>query len=155
MALMRTVEAPTGVPAGVYVATVKDLTEDDGQFGPQIKFVFEIEETLACDSGDPEDWVGQEKWGWCSDSLTPNTKLFKWARQILGGDFEIGDDLVLDDMIGRKVRITIGENKNGNLAITDVAAYRPAKSKQAERRPKRRQPEPEYDDFEDDEDEDF
>lgn len=151
MALTRTVEKSIGVPAGVYVARVKSLEEDDGQYGAQIKFTFEIREVLACDDDDPERWIGEEKWGWCSDILTPNSKLFKWSRQILGGDFDIGDELNLDDMLGKTVRITVGENKNGNLAITDLAAHRPKKAAKA-RKPA---PEPEYDEFEDDEDEDF
>lgn len=159
MALTRRVEESTGVPAGVYVARVAKLEEDDGQFGAQIKFFFEIQDVVTSNDDTAEDWVGEQKWGWSSDKLTPNTKLYRWFWTLTGYEPDIDEDLDLGDMIGKQAVITIAPNKNGNLAITDLAAYSPRKKK------RKAKPEPEPDDEfegeivdddeEDDEEEDF
>lgn len=153
MALTRRVAESTGVPAGVYVAELVKLEEDDGQYGAQIKFYFEMKTVISSNDPEASEWLGEEKWGWCSDRLTPNTKLFHWYKQLMGVEPDIDDDLDLTEMLGKQAVVTIRENKNGNMAITDLAAYSPQKKK----RKAKAEPEPD-DEFEgeivDDDDED-
>ncbi len=62
------------LPEGVYEAIIAKIEAADGQFGPQLKFTFELTE--------PE---GKTLTGWCSQSFNVKSKLYAWTRAALGG----------------------------------------------------------------------
>lgn len=169
MARTRTVEPAAGVPAGLYVARVKEIEDGiESQFDNklQVKFVFEIEQVIDADDDDPDAFVGEEQWAWANDVVSPNSKLYLWACRLLGRKLDMDDTFDLDDLIDCTCKLTISENKNGRLTVTDLQPHREsrngrrssAKRGSSKRRRRQPEPEPEYDDddaFEDEEDEDF
>lgn len=76
---------------GTYPATVKEITEAEGQFGPQLKWVFDLGE-------------GRVLSGWTSQALSDKSKLGQWSRAILG---EIPEDLDTEALVGRACRLSV------------------------------------------------
>ncbi len=76
---------------GTYTATVSAIDADEGQFGPQLKWLFKLED-------------GSTQTAWTSQSYSNKSKLFAWTRAILG---ETPDPLDTDDLIGRPCRLSI------------------------------------------------
>lgn len=85
---------------GVYPAVVDSVDEDDGKFGPQLKFVFKITEGKYAD---------QTVWGWCGQSLTPKSKLTTWLPALLPG-ISVGKGFELDpaDLEGKTCKLVLG-----------------------------------------------
>jgi len=85
---------------GVYAAIVDSVDEDDGKFGPQLKFIFKITEGR---------YDGQTVWGWCGQSLTPKSKLTSWLPALLP-EAKIGKGFELDpnDLVGQECKIVLG-----------------------------------------------
>jgi hypothetical protein len=93
---------------GVYPATVDSIDEDEGQYGPQLKFIFRIT------SG---KYVDKKVFAWASPTLTPKSKLTTWMsaiapKAVLGPGFELDPD----DLVGRDVQIVLGL-KAGNDGV--------------------------------------
>ena len=76
---------------GTYTATVASIYPAEGKFGPQLEWKFAL---------DPE---GAMK-AWTSQAYSPKSKLFAWARAILG---EAPETLDTDDLIGKPVRLSV------------------------------------------------
>ena len=84
-----------------YEGTITDIEETDGQYGAGYKFVIGIDgETF--DDGKPRD-----TWAFCSQTLSPRSKLFKWAKGILGEAAmpAPGQPFDLGQMIGARVKV--------------------------------------------------
>ena len=63
------------VDAGMYPARVADVVwDEDGQFGPQVKAIFELTE---------EEVAGKTLVGWASAKLSPKSKLYGWVSALL------------------------------------------------------------------------
>lgn len=76
---------------GTYTATVASIEQTDGQYGPQLQWDFRLED-------------GSSQRAWCSQSLTPKSKLFAWAKALLG---EVPDSIDTDDLLGLPCRLSI------------------------------------------------
>lgn len=96
-------------PAGVYAATCKAIEESGGQFGPSYKWVWELVEVLSTEDDDTaEEFIGEEIWGWSSQSASTQGKFVKWAAAHLGQQMLSSGQVVdTDDFIGATVRLTI------------------------------------------------
>lgn len=110
-------ESAPPVDPGTYDAIVEDITVEDGQFGPQYKFVFELVGQTK-DDGSPI-----KQWGWASQTLTPLSKLFKWVSAIDGKMPPMGVAFDIDSMIGKSCQVFVN-NVDGptgpKLKIVDV-----------------------------------
>ena len=99
------------VPTGRYSAKIVDIEETEGQFGPQLKFTFEL----------PPDEDGENRtiFGWCSKKFSSKSKLYGWTRAALGGN-SIDRSYMFnsDDLIGRKVTLSVTEEQ-GELGIVN------------------------------------
>lgn len=86
------------LPMGEYTATIKAVGEDEGQFGRQLVFEFEI---------DGGDHAGHSLKGWTSTTFGRKSKLYSWVRAAFGQ--EIPDDYTLDTdhLVGRRVRLGV------------------------------------------------
>lgn len=63
------------VDAGTYTARVADVVvEENGQFGPQVKAIFELLD---------EEVAGKTLVGWASAKLSPKSKLYGWVSALL------------------------------------------------------------------------
>jgi len=94
-------KAPLDLEAGVYKASLAELTTEDGQYGPQAKFVFALDGITA------EDGSPGRLWAWSSFKLTPATKLHRWVLA-LGGKRPIpGQQYNLSALIGAHCRVLV------------------------------------------------
>lgn len=132
-------------PAGVYAAVCEAIEESDGQFGPSYKWVWKLAEVLSTEDDDEAaDFIGDDIWGWSSQSASTKGKFVKWAAAHLGQQaLSPGQVIDTDDLIGATVRLTIEQvTKDDGSTGHKVASVGVHKAK------RRRDPEPEYDDDE-------
>lgn len=78
---------------GTYPARVKSVEQEDGKFGEQAKFVFEL-----------DDSDEQTLTAWASATYSVKTKLGRWVSVLLGG---MPDEFDTDLLIDRPCRITV------------------------------------------------
>lgn len=94
--------------AGVYDVKVESIDDDDGEYGPQFKFIFGVTAGRS---------AGQQIYGWASQKLGPKTKLMAWTKALMP-EQEIGPRFELDTdwLVGREARMVVGVGvgNNGN-----------------------------------------
>lgn len=104
---------------GVYSAVVSEITEVEGQFGPQLQFQFVILD------GDGAKTDGQIR-GWCSAKWGTKTKLLDWSRALLKSKCPAEKSPIDTDLLlGRKCDLLV-ESKlraNGEQGSTLAALY--------------------------------
>ena len=96
---IRKTEFPT-IPAGTYSATVVGIEPVAGEYGDQLKWRFAVD-----DAG-----TARELWAWCSQKLSPKSKLWGWTDAILFGGLGLPAgyaEFDTADMIGRQCRIVV------------------------------------------------
>ena len=90
-------ESDEPLPNGLYAAHVVEVTEDVGQFGPQLKVLFEV------DGGEHD---GRQLVGWCSAKLSSRSKLAAWVKAILRLEaLPAGYELDTESLAGKPVTI--------------------------------------------------
>jgi len=129
-------ELQTYIPLdeGNYPAEIARIELETGQFGQQLKFSFDL-------LGEHE---GRTLLGWASAKFSSKSKLYAWTRAALGGQpMEPGYLLNTDDLIGRKVNLTVErESREDGSEYNKVSRIRPYQNGQAPVQPPVRQPEP-------------
>lgn len=110
------------LPAGEYQATIADILEETGQYGPQLKFIFDITE--------PEEYNDRSLYGWCSQKFSTQSKLYAWTKAAHGGAALASDfDFDSDAMIGKSVTLALvvkeGDKGQYNKIYAVKAARRP------------------------------
>lgn len=102
------------IEMGAYDARVKSVEDVEGQFGPQVKFVFELV---------GGDYDGQTLWGWCSATYSTQSKLYDWTKAILfGGNAPpLGHILNTNDFVGRPVRIGVSVVKKDDKEFNKIS----------------------------------
>lgn len=91
-------EQYTVFPTGDYKARITEIDEDEGLYGPQVKFEFTI-------SGGEFD--GESLLGWCSAKFSAKSKLYQWTRAAFGADIPEDYPFNSDDLLNRKVALTV------------------------------------------------
>lgn len=78
---------------------IEDLP--DGQYGPGLKWIINLDGDVY-DDGKPRD-----TWAFCSQTLSPRSKLYKWAKGILGETAmpQAGQTLDLGQLVGKRVKV--------------------------------------------------
>lgn len=76
-----------------YAGTLLKIEPDEGQFGPQLKW------TLDLDEDDDE----REQFAWCSQKLSPKSKLFKWIKGLTGRKPTVGEVIDVDQFASMRV----------------------------------------------------
>ena len=115
------------LPVGEYTAKISAIEADDGKFGAQVKFEFEIQ---------GGDYAGQTLLAWASAKFSPRSKLFAWTRAALSSDISPDYDFNSDDLLGRPVMVTVVIRPNEDGAeFNRVESVRPYRPKQNSRRP--------------------
>jgi len=84
------------VEAGLYPAIVREVEPVEGQFGPQWRFTFTLDEH-------PDE----EPWAWATAKLGTKTKLFRWAGILLGRTLGLGEQLARSDLVGKRCQVLI------------------------------------------------
>jgi hypothetical protein len=111
---------------GVYPARVKSIDEDDGQFGPQFKWIFKITAGRA---------KGSELFGWSSQVLSPKSKLRNWAEALLPDeDFDAkGFVLDTDDLVDCDCQIVLSVTTgNDGVERNKIESLLPVEEEEAE-----------------------
>ncbi len=126
---------------GVYLAKLADLQEEEGQFGPFVKWSFELNE---------EGYEGQTIRGQSSmpETFTAGTKMWQWAQGLLGRAIRPGETIDLMDLIGNECLLTIGHKETDRGTFATVDAVNPVRRKKPTRQP---EPESVVEDEDDDE----
>jgi hypothetical protein len=111
------------LPIGEYTAKITDIDADDGKFGPQVRFEFEIQ---------GGDYSGQTLLAWASATFSPRSKLYAWTRAALGSDILPDYDFNSDDLLGRMVMVTVVIRPNDDGAefnrVENIRPYRPKRN---------------------------
>lgn len=78
---------------------IEDLP--DGQYGPGLKWIINLDGDVY-DDGKPRD-----TWAFCSQTLSPRSKLYKWAKGLLGesGMPQAGQTLDLGQLVGKRIKV--------------------------------------------------
>jgi hypothetical protein len=89
--------------AGIYPATVAEVTTAEGTFGPQWVFKFRLE--------DEETGEEHTLMGWASKKFSPKAKLFGWVKVLMFGGREIPADfqeIDSDMLVGKRCLVSVG-----------------------------------------------
>lgn len=78
--------------------TIVAIEETEGQWGPGLKWIIEI------DGETHDDGNARETWAFCSQKLSPRSKLYGWLKG-LGHDVEAGDTVNLEDFVGNRCQV--------------------------------------------------
>ena len=110
------------LPVGEYQATIADILEETGQYGPQLKFVFDITE--------PEQHSARTLFGWCSQTFSTKSKLYTWTKAALGGgalasDFDFDSDAIIGKSVTLALVVKEGDKGQYNKIYAVRAARRP------------------------------
>jgi hypothetical protein len=142
-------------PAGTYVVSLKAMDDADGNFGPQWKWIFEIEQVIHSNDDEAEEFVGAELHGYSSTGLGPRHKARQWIEALMNQKLDEGDPVHESDLIGRKATATVieyrREDGTDGTKIATEGGIQPYKKRKKGSKPKP-PPEPEYDDDEDEDD---
>ena len=77
---------------GTYAATVKALEQAEGEYGPQAKFTFALDDSEATLTA------------WASATYSAKSKLGRWTTAILGA---MPDVFESESLVGKPCRITV------------------------------------------------
>lgn len=110
------------IPASIYAATIENIEQAEGKFGPQIKAKFLIEE---------EGFEGKTLTGWASLTFSPKSKLYGWVQAAVFGGRDVPASYKVfdsDHLIGRRVFLSVTTEKgsDGELynKVKDLLPYR-------------------------------
>ena len=131
------------IPAGSYLAVISNLEKTIGTYGEQIRFSFRVF------TPDVEYTDGEvELPAWCSTNYSEKSKLFRWTRAALAGDFDLHADFLASKLINRRVLVNVEKNTSSSGSefnkIVDIMATPRDMSKQVTVTPQetRQPPEP-------------
>ena len=86
------------LPVGEYQATIGAAAMEDGQFGTQVKFRFDVT---------TPGFEARSVTGWASATFSPKSKLYQWTRAAFGRDIPPEYDLNLDHLLDRPVVLVL------------------------------------------------
>ena len=109
------------VDPGIYPGKITSIDEEEGKFGPQIKFTFELE----TDNGDQKTLIG-----WTSKRFSKKSKLYSWTTSLLG---VLPDNYTFDsdDLIGKEVLLVVGlrHGTDGVTLFNSIESIKPMNQK--------------------------
>jgi hypothetical protein len=97
------------IPEGVYHATISEIVQENGKFGEQLKFKFQLDPFEGNEDG---KFIS----AWTSAKFSQKSKLYAWASAVLGKiapEYEFDSD----DLIGKQVLI-VTKQRPGNDGVT-------------------------------------
>lgn len=126
------------VGEGLYLASLKHIGEPEKKtsekYGDsvQVRLVWLIEGVLD-DEEDNEEFIGEEVWDFCTWSTGKKAKLRARIDALLGRPFEDDEDLNVDDVLGKRVKLNVEHYTKGNgdtgQKVASALAYRTKKKR--------------------------
>ena len=87
------------LPVGEYLSKISKIEAKTGQYGPQLKFRFDL-------VGD--NLIDRYVTGWCSQTFSPKSKLYAWTRAAFGGrEIPPTYNLNTDHLLGKAVTLVL------------------------------------------------
>lgn len=94
-----------------FTGTIEAIEETEGQWGPGLKWIIHIDDETH------DDGAPRETWAFCSQKLSPRSKLWGWLKA-LGYDVEAGDTIDLTEFLGKRCQVMFehydGYDPDGN-----------------------------------------
>jgi hypothetical protein len=118
---------------GPYEAVFARYEGDEMEFGPVYKLWFKIT--------NDEAYEGKELSRLVSQKFNPKSNLFQTVQGLLGRPIRPGEEIDLDDLVGRPCVLNIGHNVKERGTFEQIDSVNPAR-----KRKQRPQPEPEDED---------
>jgi hypothetical protein len=116
---------------GSYEAVFTRYEEDEMEFGPVYKVFFKIT--------NDEEYEGKELSRLVSQKFNPKSNLFQTVQGLLGRPIRPGEELDLDDLLGRPCVLNIGHNVKERGTFEQIDGVNPARKKKAKPRPERKE----------------
>lgn len=136
-------ESYEAMDVGDYRAKFTRYEEDEGIHGEMIKWFFDCQD---------EDYEGRTISGISSTAFNPMSKMYAWVQALMGRPIEDGEEIDLDDLIGREVMIDVDHKLTERGTFERIAGLRPVRKKAKKNKP---EPEPSEAVEEEDDDEEF
>lgn len=125
------------IPTGKYPAKINQIEVADGQFGPQLRFTFELPPG--------ENSESRTLIGWCSQKFSNKSKLYGWTKAAFGGEsIDRSYTFSSDDLVGKKVNLTVVEKENDDGVFNKIEGVTPFIVKENQTPPQSTSP-PEFD----------
>ena len=124
---------------GSYEAIFTRYEEDEMEHGPVFKLYFKIT--------NDEEYQGKELSRLVSQKFNPKSNLFQTVQGLLGRPIRPGEEIDLDDLLGRPCVLNIGHNVRERGTFEQIDGVNPARKKKAKPRPERKE-EDQYEELE-------
>jgi hypothetical protein len=98
------------IKPGIYPAKITDIIEEDGPYGPFLRFHF----TVTC--GDLSDWTF---YGIVKPNAYKQAKFYRWATIIIGMEPSV-KDIDIYQFIGKECDIMLDRKTKGNKVYYSV-----------------------------------
>jgi hypothetical protein len=102
-----TTGSATDVPDGLYKVQVTNIEDGSGDYGDY--YAFELEITDGPQKGDVIKAFAKAKLSTFESGM--QSKLFEWVTTLNGAEPKVGEDLDLDDLVGKKCQVLVKDNK--------------------------------------------
>lgn len=89
---------------------------DEGQHGPFVKHFFTILD---------EEYAHRSLKGVTSTAFNPMSKLWAWVQALLGRSIEDGEEIDLDDLVGRECWLDIEHQRTDRGVFERIVGVRP------------------------------
>jgi hypothetical protein len=120
------------IPPGTYRAVIDSVEQTVGTYGNQLKITFSVF-TEGIDGLEYTDGK-VDLLAWCSASYSEKSKLFRWTRAAMAGDFDPNADFQASKLVHRRVLVNVDKNISANGGefnkIIDIMAIPRDKAKQ-------------------------
>jgi len=124
---------------GFYEGVFARYEEDEMEHGPVFKLFFKIT--------NDEEYEGKEVSRLVSQKFNPKSNLFQTVQGLLGRPIRPGEEIDLDDLLGRPCVLNIGHNVRERGTFEQIDGVNPARKKKAKPRPERKE-EDQYEELE-------
>ncbi len=96
---------------------------EEGAHGPFVKYFFTVLD---------EEHAGRSLKGVTSTAFNPKSKSWAWIHALLGRPIERGEEIELDDLVGRKVVLDIDHQQTDRGTFERIAGVRPIRKRKEE-----------------------
>jgi hypothetical protein len=104
---VKETDLPKPIPEGLYKAVVKEVSEDKGEYGEYLKFIFEISE--GEEKGTTRSALASKKLSRTKSGKA--SKLVGYVEALTKTKLEKGEVLDLEQMVGKSCQILVKNDK--------------------------------------------